>query len=71
MSLFDNIKNFCIEHPAKTYWVAYSGGLDSHVLLSLFAKVRETLSIRVRAIHVNHGLSKNAAAWSQHCATWR
>jgi tRNA(Ile)-lysidine synthase len=67
--VLDSLKQFCLEHPAKTYWVAYSGGLDSHVLLSLFAKVRETLSIRVSAIHVNHGLSSNANAWSQHCAT--
>lgn len=68
MPLLENIKQFCAEHPANTYWLAYSGGLDSHVLLSLFAKIRETLPINLRAIHINHGLSKNADAWSAYCA---
>lgn len=68
MSLFESLKQFCLINPASTYWVAYSGGLDSHVLLSLFAKLRETLLINVRAVHINHGLSKNAVSWAEHCA---
>ncbi|MCK4587426.1 MAG: tRNA(Ile)-lysidine synthetase, partial [Gammaproteobacteria bacterium] len=49
--------------------VAYSGGLDSHVLLhSVSAKCEEFESPGVVAVHVNHGLSKHASAWSAHCA---
>lgn len=51
----------------KTYWIAYSGGLDSHVLLSLCADLRSTIPIKLRAIHINHCLSPNAHAWSNHC----
>ncbi len=48
----------------KTYWIAYSGGLDSHVLLSLCHQ----LPISCRAIHINHGLSTHASEWASHCA---
>lgn len=43
--------------------VAYSGGVDSHVLLHLLSRTE----FRVSAIHVNHGLSANADAWQAHC----
>jgi tRNA(Ile)-lysidine synthase len=48
--------------------VAYSGGLDSHVLLHALAQLRERhAAIQLHAIHVNHGLSSYAAAWEAHC----
>ncbi|WP_322104747.1 tRNA lysidine(34) synthetase TilS [Paraburkholderia sp. J41] len=45
--------------------VAYSGGLDSSVLLD--AAVRAAGAARVVALHVHHGLSPNADAWLAHC----
>lgn len=51
------------------YWIAYSGGLDSHVLLHTMAELRPALAPRrVQAVHVNHGLSPDAGAWVRHCA---
>lgn len=48
--------------------VAYSGGLDSTVLLHLLATLqREGAALSLCAVHVNHGLSPNAAGWQQHC----
>ena len=44
--------------------VAYSGGLDSHVLLHLVSKIPE---FTVRAIHVHHGLQAVADSWVEHC----
>ncbi len=50
------------------FWVAYSGGLDSHVLLHSLASLRTTHpNLRFQAIHINHGLSENAEKWSKHC----
>jgi tRNA(Ile)-lysidine synthase len=50
------------------YWVAYSGGLDSHVLLHAMAGLRAQLGgAEVRAVHVNHGLQGDADAWAGHC----
>ncbi len=51
-----------------TFWVAYSGGLDSHVLLHAMAAIRRTLPpAQVRVVHVNHGLHHDAPRWAAHC----
>ncbi|UPW17133.1 tRNA lysidine(34) synthetase TilS [Agarivorans sp. TSD2052] len=48
--------------------VAYSGGLDSSVLLSLSAAyAKRNPHIRVIAVHVNHGLQQQANSWQEHC----
>ncbi|RUR12764.1 tRNA lysidine(34) synthetase TilS [Legionella sp. km772] len=46
--------------------VAFSGGLDSTVLLSCLASY-PFLHSRLLAIHINHGISPNALAWQKHC----
>jgi tRNA(Ile)-lysidine synthase len=46
--------------------VAFSGGVDSTALLAALAADRPK-GLRVRAVHVNHGLHPNAARWSEHC----
>ncbi len=45
--------------------VAYSGGLDSTVLLHMVKQ--STPEIPLLAIHVNHNLSPNAVKWQAHC----
>lgn len=50
------------------FWVAYSGGLDSQVLLHFCQKALP--SAQLRAIHINHGLSPKADAWQQHCENY-
>ena len=48
--------------------VAFSGGLDSTVLLHLLAQLAHTHSLpRLTAIHVHHGLQSVADAWPPHC----
>ncbi|WP_323120710.1 tRNA lysidine(34) synthetase TilS [Burkholderia alba] len=49
-----------------TIALAYSGGLDSTVLLD--AAVNAAGASRCVALHVHHGLSPNADAWLAHCA---
>ncbi len=52
----------------RRYWIAYSGGLDSHVLLHAMAALKGTLSnVEVCAVHVNHALSTEAENWALHC----
>lgn len=48
--------------------VAFSGGLDSSVLLHLAAAACRRRGARLFAFHVHHGLSANAGAWQSHCA---
>jgi len=47
--------------------VAYSGGLDSSVLLHLAHACAQRHGITLHAFHVHHGLSPNADAWLAHC----
>lgn len=57
-------------HPAKAYLLAFSGGLDSHVLLHACSQLRtEWPDLNVRAIHIEHGLQAISAQWVQHCQT--
>jgi len=52
---------------AVAFRVAYSGGLDSHVLLHALARLRQSLAVPVRAVYVNHGLNPEAEKWARHC----
>lgn len=51
----------------RGYLLAFSGGLDSTVLLHLLARMRERLQAPLRAVHVHHGLHPDADSWSRHC----
>lgn len=64
-----SLQHILLRHPAPLYWIAYSGGLDSHVLLHLCARLMaEGQELQFTAIHVHHGLQKDADVWSEHCA---
>ena len=52
---------------ASRYRVAFSGGLDSTVLLHLMAGLRKELGTDVSALHIDHGLSAHSAEWSAQC----
>lgn len=52
--------------PAR-YLVAFSGGLDSTVLLHALWSVREQHGTPIVAVHVNHALQAEAARWQAHC----
>nr|WP_242112228.1 tRNA lysidine(34) synthetase TilS [Luteimonas aquatica] len=54
------------EAEARGVLVAFSGGLDSTVLLHLLAR-RAAHARGLRAIHVHHGLHPEADAWAAHC----
>ena len=55
--------------PVTRYWIAYSGGCDSHALLHAAAQLRaHGFCAAFEAVHVDHGLQPAAGAWAQHCA---
>ncbi|WPU22248.1 tRNA lysidine(34) synthetase TilS [Cedecea neteri] len=64
-------------HPHRQLLVAFSGGLDSTVLLHQLVTLRDTLQpeLNIRAMHIHHGLSPKADSWVDHCqalcAKWR
>ncbi|WP_432740722.1 tRNA lysidine(34) synthetase TilS [Methylobacter sp. G7] len=47
-------------------YVAYSGGVDSHVLLHLCASTPQ-LKDKLSAVYVDHGLQAEAGYWAKHC----
>lgn len=47
--------------------LAYSGGLDSSVLLALAVSYCQEHQLPLSAFHVHHGLSPHADAWMAHC----
>ena len=68
MNLNDALITFLAEAKDAGYQklvVAYSGGIDSHVLLSSLHELRP--SIPLEAIYINHQLQSEANNWGLHC----
>jgi tRNA(Ile)-lysidine synthase len=57
--------------PDVALCVALSGGVDSTALLAALAEARAAgggaRRLRLRALHIDHGLHPNAKRWSAHC----
>lgn len=53
--------------PLQRIYIAYSGGIDSHVLLHLAAS-SAILRDKITAVYVHHGLQADADAWALHTA---
>jgi len=55
--------------PTASFKVAFSGGLDSHVLLHALAdlRTRRHATIVLSAMHIDHGIHPDSAEWARHC----
>jgi len=53
--------------PPAALCVAFSGGPDSSALLHALAQLPEARAHGLRALHVDHGLHPDSAAWAAHC----
>ncbi|CAL4318823.1 tRNA lysidine(34) synthetase TilS [Buchnera aphidicola] len=51
----------------KKFLLAYSGGIDSTVLLYKLLKYKKKKKISIRAIHINHQIHPKSKLWSEHC----
>jgi len=57
--------------PENKIFVAFSGGLDSTALLFLCNRaLKQRKIMNLKAIHINHNLSKNSDNWEQHCESF-
>lgn len=65
------VKSRILELPgisgASPWYAAYSGGLDSTVLLHLLYGICRDTGIRLVALHADHGLHQRSAAWRREC----
>lgn len=68
MISIDSLEKFLEDAPGKApVYVAFSGGLDSHVLLHLLACMT-TADLRPRhSLHVNHNFQAYSCEWAKHC----
>ncbi|PIZ04300.1 MAG: tRNA lysidine(34) synthetase TilS [Gammaproteobacteria bacterium CG_4_10_14_0_8_um_filter_38_16] len=61
-------KTIELQTTLQSFVVAYSGGLDSHVLLHVMSEIKKNdPKINVRAIHINHQVSRESHHWAVHC----
>jgi len=70
--LAEQVRQFLADLPAcdasRSLTVAFSGGLDSTVLLYLLAELAVPAGWALHAVHVHHGLNAEADAWVAHCS---
>lgn len=68
MSFAGRLETLLSPLDVDTLWVAYSGGLDSRVLLQRLVHTPSlTERYTLHAIHIHHGLNPQADAWALHC----
>lgn len=67
--LLDHVQAQLAPFSGAPLCVAFSGGLDSTVLLHLLVTLKATrvADLKLRALHVHHGLSPFADQWAQAC----
>lgn len=65
--MIENLKNKIKDF--SNFLIAYSGGLDSTVLLHQLIYIRNNynLNFNLRAIHINHRINDFSELWAQHC----
>ena len=52
---------------SERFLIAYSGGMDSRVLLHLMASLNPDAGYSTRAVHVNHNIQPESRSWAGHC----
>jgi len=67
MSVIATLQRQLHELPPGALVVAFSGGMDSSVLLHALAQLPVARARDLRAVHVDHGLHVDSARWSEHC----
>ncbi len=56
--------------PQTKVVLAFSGGVDSRLLLELLRRYQQEHAISCHAVYVHHGLSDNADDWADKCRLW-
>ena len=62
-TLLEFLERFPAANTVKTWWLAYSGGVDSQVLLHLMAQT----GLNLQAVYIDHGLQAESKDWAVHC----
>ena len=60
LKFFENFSN-------RKIILAYSGGVDSSVLLHCLIKIKDELNLTLRTVHINHHLNNASNQYQKHC----
>lgn len=63
-SFLSDLNQFCV---SGKIWIAFSGGMDSCILLHLFYSNKNKINQDIEVLYVNHGLQKEAGDWGIFC----
>jgi tRNA(Ile)-lysidine synthase len=69
-ALIEHLQSGLARLPPGPIVVAFSGGLDSSVLLHALASPGPARERGLRALHVDHGLHADSAQWTAHCTAF-
>ena len=69
-ALIEHLQSGLARLPPGPIVVAFSGGLDSSVLLHALASLGPARERGLRALHVDHGLHADSAQWTAHCTAF-
>lgn len=71
-SLYQHFTQLLTAHyqPQTKVVLAFSGGVDSRLLLALMSRYQRDHSIPCQTVYVHHGLSSNADDWAEKCKAW-
>jgi len=61
--LAQQLTDLADQYKIKTWCLAYSGGVDSQVLLHLL----QLTKLNVMAVYIDHGLQAESVDWARHC----
>ena len=63
----EQVSHLLTKYAAKHFVIAFSGGVDSHVLLHAMKQANQKhQKHKISAIHVNHQLNPLSDHWQQH-----
>ena len=65
--LLERLQALTIDISPARWLVAYSGGIDSTVLLHALVRCKQ--DVPILAIHVDHDLDASSESWAMHCKT--
>ena len=65
--LLERLTALTASDAASRWLVAFSGGIDSTVLLHALSSTREQHQSEIIAIHIDHGLHPDSGEWESHC----
>ena len=67
-NLIDILSDVVEVNGGTAFLVAYSGGVDSSVLLHMLHSAKSNYRFALTALHIDHGIHPQSGSWLEHCS---